>query len=79
MQAVPVQRMCADTALLLLIYATRSDIYGTGTTGNAAHYKDSARSRSGYVMLDDTFLGNEELITEYAKHMIYEIMKYNGK
>ena len=48
-------------------------------TGNAALYKDSARNRSGYVMLDDTFLGNEELITEYAKHMIYEIMKYNGK
>ena len=48
-------------------------------SGNSALYKDSARSKSGYVMLDDTFLGNEDLIVEYAKHMIYEIMKYNGK
>ena len=32
-----------------------------------------------YVMLDDTFLGNKELILEYVRHMIKEIMLYKGK
>lgn len=48
-------------------------------SGNIALYKDSARSRSGYIMLDDTFLGNNELIMEYVRHMIREIMLYKGK
>ena len=47
--------------------------------GSIALYKDTARAKSGYVMLDDTFLGNMELILEYARHMIKEIMLYKGK
>ena len=47
--------------------------------GSIALYKDTARAKSGYVMLDDTFLGNKELILEYVRHMIKEIMLYKGK
>ena len=50
-----------------------------GYSGKAPLYKDRARTSEGYIMLDDTFLGNDMLIHEYLTHAIYQIMHNTGK
>lgn len=47
--------------------------------GRAAVYRERARSRDAYIMLDDTFLGNNELINEYISHLAGKLLHYNGK
>lgn len=42
--------------------------------GKNAVYKESARDRSGFIMLDDQFLGNNQLIYDYISYVIYGIM-----
>ncbi len=50
-----------------------------GFNGTAALYRERAGSKEAYVMLDDTFFKNDELIHEYVSHMISGVMNFNGK
>ena len=50
-----------------------------GYAGKAPIYKEKARTGEGFIMLDDSFLKNEELIYEYTKHIVYQIMHSNGR
>ncbi|SEP89675.1 hypothetical protein SAMN02910369_00799 [Lachnospiraceae bacterium NE2001] len=42
--------------------------------GKCSVYREMARAKSGFIMLDDSFLGNEQLIYDYISHAICAIM-----
>ena len=42
-------------------------------------YKEKARDKISYIMLDDTFLGNAGFLKLYAERMIYDIMHFRGR
>ena len=42
--------------------------------GKCPVYREMARAKSGFIMLDDSFLGNEQLIYDYISHAICAIM-----
>ncbi len=49
-----------------------------GYIGEAALYKEKAGSKDGYIMLEDSFLSNTEMVHQYVTHMIDQIMLYKG-
>lgn len=42
-------------------------------------YKEKARDKNSFVMLDDAFLGNRDMLELYAKQVISEVLRFKGK